>query len=977
MSTTPITQDDRDVSYVAVEGQTAFTITYKFQVDSDLIVSIVAEDDSETVLTLNVDYTVSGAGEDTGGTVTLLEGAVEGTEYRIRGEAKLVLYQKLTSANYSRATINTIFERCLIWITETLSKINVVQTAFDYFNSTTVPAIEQIKTNVDESLAQIVILEQSASDSAEAAEAAFEDALLESETTSPSGLKTLSVPDDTTISTFAQTLLDDTSALAMRATLGVYSTGEVDTGLDAKLDGKTYASRAAAVAATVPTDVYNISVKQSGGYYLDYREDTATSYPALTSGDGRKWVPYMTITPNHWADNVTPGTTDMASAVQSAIRFAGEDATPYFATDAASNNEFYGSQYITTAESGSVYGMGSGVTFNSDNRGITFAGMTFKAVGSSWAATDYMFTAGGTAGRFITLRDIQIGLDKKCSGIKSVGDWNILYPIIFAPADDGCCICVGGPVNTIIKPYLREWLPENDEFFDEDNYGGYGIVFDDVIDDSGVANDSIIFGGKIGWLKKCIVINEGGGLDFINVHIMNGMEYFADYNKDGTTIADNPSGTPATGRDDPILVEKNLGTTTINHCRFRGCYFDNGRLDIYRDEALSFVDCAWHSNSDHSNSNQTEWVRNYAYDGAALPQIRFVGDIVGVKSLPKYKVRFYDYSTYTWSIDPTVWNSLFLNYMDSFDDTTNVGGRTDFYGNNSVVLGMFGQSNHSQMVARDNDTTTPPSFGSRGDAAEIQTDGGVRVREVSTTDLLLEILTSGNITTYGQITGDAVQSSATDTTSGALLTVGAGGLLVADDDSAPDIDDVDAPISGMGRQSGLSSGTFPSGMTSGSVLSLANQSGRASQLAFQAGSNNLFIRTKHNGSWYDWDEIYSTGNIVGTVSEDGSGNPTGAIIESGGTISTGSYTKWADGTMIVEARGLTSVASGALTFTFPETFAAAPVVIVTARYSVSEMRLACCFNVSTTSVDIYTSDLTGDESVAPLVDVMVKGAWFS
>lgn len=81
--------------------------------------------------------------------------------------------------------------------------------------------------------------------------------------------------------------------------------------------------------------------------------------------------------------------------------------------------------------------------------------------------------------------------------------------------------------------------------------------------------------------------------------------------------------------------------------------------------------------------------------------------------------------------------------------------------------------------------------------------------------------------------------------------------------------------------------------------------------------------------------------IVGTVSQSG-GTPTGAIIETGSNAN-GRYTKWADGTMICEATGTTSILAntgngqgfqgGSTTnIAFPATFAAAPVLEVSAVY---------------------------------------------
>lgn len=95
-------------------------------------------------------------------------------------------------------------------------------------------------------------------------------------------------------------------------------------------------------------------------------------------------------------------------------------------------------------------------------------------------------------------------------------------------------------------------------------------------------------------------------------------------------------------------------------------------------------------------------------------------------------------------------------------------------------------------------------------------------------------------------------------------------------------------------------------------------------------SGRLWFRIAQTGSSTNdsgWQEIYHTGNAVGSVAS-------GAIIETG-TNANGTYTKFADGTMIsistVALTGGTTVAVGAifrstsvLAVTFPATFIAAP-----------------------------------------------------
>lgn len=80
--------------------------------------------------------------------------------------------------------------------------------------------------------------------------------------------------------------------------------------------------------------------------------------------------------------------------------------------------------------------------------------------------------------------------------------------------------------------------------------------------------------------------------------------------------------------------------------------------------------------------------------------------------------------------------------------------------------------------------------------------------------------------------------------------------------------------------------------------------------------------------------------ILGTVAQSG-GIPTGAIVETG-TNANGTYTKWADGTMICRHTGAGQAAtigggsvfySGGVNFTFPATFITAPTITPSAVQS--------------------------------------------
>lgn len=83
-------------------------------------------------------------------------------------------------------------------------------------------------------------------------------ALMDSELTSLSGVKTLTVPDNTTISTFGASLVDDTTAAAARTTLGVDAAG-TDNSTDVTLAGTgTYLSLAGQQITVDPLDASDV-----------------------------------------------------------------------------------------------------------------------------------------------------------------------------------------------------------------------------------------------------------------------------------------------------------------------------------------------------------------------------------------------------------------------------------------------------------------------------------------------------------------------------------------------------------------------------------------------------------------------------------------------------------------------------------------------------------------------------------------------
>ncbi|KHQ51087.1 right-handed parallel beta-helix repeat-containing protein [Mameliella alba] len=87
----------------------------------------------------------------------------------------------------------------------------------------------------------------------------------------------------------------------------------------------TYSDRAAAVAANVPASAKALHVMTPTGERITFVRNTRGSAgAALTTNSGSyEWmpaVPWM-VTPDHWAENTNQGTTDMKTAIQSAVDY--------------------------------------------------------------------------------------------------------------------------------------------------------------------------------------------------------------------------------------------------------------------------------------------------------------------------------------------------------------------------------------------------------------------------------------------------------------------------------------------------------------------------------------------------------------------------------------------------------------------------------------------------------------------------------
>ena len=107
-------------------------------------------------------------------------------------------------------------------------------------------------------------------------------------------------------------------------------------------------------------------------------------------------------------------------------------------------------------------------------------------------------------------------------------------------------------------------------------------------------------------------------------------------------------------------------------------------------------------------------------------------------------------------------------------------------------------------------------------------------------------------------------------------------------------------------------------MATGGTLDVSSTSATSAKTQFFVSivSNRAAFRRLYGGAWQAWQEIYHTGNLLGTVSQS-AGVPTGGIIEAGSNAN-GSYTRFADGTLILTREGtIDGTVVGSTSFTFP------------------------------------------------------------
>lgn len=265
--------------YTGDGATSTYSVGFYFQAAADLLVSVTTTSDVNTELTLNTHYTVSGAGDQSGGTITLLSPHNNlTTGYILAIQLRPALNNSTSftdSGRVSNAQIQALadrmsqrdirqqdeLDRCIKlpkWEAGTEAKTNIGDAAaraskylgFDSSgNPTLTSSVSEGSLNVS----------------------AFGETLLD-DTTASDAQSTLG------ISTFVKTILDDANAAAVRTTIGI-------DGASGNIASGDIAANAVVTAKIADANVTGVKLASSAIAQLFQARLTLTSATAVTTSD--------------------------------------------------------------------------------------------------------------------------------------------------------------------------------------------------------------------------------------------------------------------------------------------------------------------------------------------------------------------------------------------------------------------------------------------------------------------------------------------------------------------------------------------------------------------------------------------------------------------------------------------------------------------------------------------------------------------
>lgn len=191
---------------------------------------------------------------------------------------------------------------------------------------------------------------------------------------------------------------------------------------------------------------------------------------------------------------------------------------------------------------------------------------------------------------------------------------------------------------------------------------------------------------------------------------------------------------------------------------------------------------------------------------------------------------------------------------------------------------------------------------------------------------------------------------------------------------------------GLYRVTAGAVGTLPSGATPYGTILVERWGDTDLKQTFTPNGNttlagNVYTRVYSSG-WKAWVKNYSTGNLLGAVSQS-AGVPTGAVIERGSNAN-GSYVKFADGTMICYLQATTSTfavsggvfVSNAVVSTLPATFFTTGDMVITGNDAKNSTLwiTGLSVGVSTISTSVWASALPSETTRT--LRLCVTGRWY-
>lgn len=414
----------------------------------------------------------------------------------------------------------------------------------------------------------------------------------------------------------------------------------------AGVEALVFASRAEAAGAEVPQQDGHLFIRG-----LCYVADPEGS--ALTTGDGRRWSPFGTVTPLHFGDL----SADDTAIVQAALDYA---ATLAMRQDWDRNEKGGFGMQVAVSGLNTLYRVARPLQLAAGNRGGVIRDFSIRAVGDGWqgaggkgrvgdqhyrpARSDFLFVCSGRA-TYVQFENLKLNCNDRCGGILARAHTRVANCLIKKCAGIGV-LASGGDV-WVDRCIIRQFDQNDVEYYDPARFTGIGVMCDD--------SDLRVTHSVLSWLAECARI-EATNCTFSHCHIFNGCRgYLGSYtaktgNSETRGQALNAALSAYFGR--PIDDEVDLPPRPYHagivvtgplaqDNSFDSLYFDNCHMEIYA-HGVHFNEPKLGSkpNSTLWSAPADYWFAVYPTRDGDVPQFVLDEVMVFVESRPKRMVVF-------------------------------------------------------------------------------------------------------------------------------------------------------------------------------------------------------------------------------------------------------------------------------------------------------------------------------------------------